>query len=455
MAKTANWTDYGARSATRAESPRRFIDQQLTPLFFQRSREGMAGHVHQNIFDEKTFWKEASSDLVSTAQLWHFTLTDWFPRSPGTFWSRRGVETREMIYDRGDAQFSPELGRFYTPASKMGLIENGGIGSIRLRPRKIDGEYCWLATAITGTACHAGIPLAVPETLLRRTGIKWGECASLIGRIRFLQDANLNDIAENVQGIRPLILFVEDLLPEVPPPGRDQFAISPVVLFDDKEDRYNTQFTFAQCHASDSEIDLTVEWMEHYADRFSGRIITNFDEQRPILAAAPLSYQRLVTKTYDRAVINHYGGTVIAERIDTLTYDYSTHYHGAVHMGDNITASDNATIINRSSITNSSLTINSSPSLSPDQKSELTGLVKLIETELAAVRKTHADEAKMVDDAVNKAVVQAAKPAAERKKPFLELTATGLLQTAKLLADVAPGVVHGAGQLATFLQGLV
>jgi hypothetical protein len=202
-------------------------------------------------------------------------------------------------------------------------------------------------------------------------------------------------------------------------------------------------------------VDLTVEWMETYADKFSGRIITNFDEQRPILASAPLSYQRLVAKTYDRQVINLYGGKLIAERVETLTYDYSTHYHGDVHMGDTITASGNATIINRSTITNSTLTINASPNLSLAQKSQLTTLVKAVGSELEPVQATHPAEAKRMDRAIEDAVAEATKPIAERKKPFLELTATGLLQTARLLVDVAPGVVHAAGHLATYVQGLV
>src|ERR1700690_4322373 len=130
MVPAASWTDYGARSATRAVSPHWFIEQQISPLFFHSTRESRAQQRHQIIFDEKEFWWEASLDLIATVELQKFAITDWFPRSPGTFWSQEALSTREMIYDQGDGGYTPKLGKFFKPGSKRGLIENCGIGSI-------------------------------------------------------------------------------------------------------------------------------------------------------------------------------------------------------------------------------------------------------------------------------------------------------------------------------------
>jgi hypothetical protein len=62
-----------------------------------------------------------------------------------------------------------------------------------------------------------------------------------------------------------------------------------------------------------AEVDGAGEWIERYAPKYSRRVITNFDEQRP---DALLSYQRLVAKTYERTVIQEFHGTIQAEYID-------------------------------------------------------------------------------------------------------------------------------------------
>ena len=198
------------------------------------------------------------------------------------------------------------------PQSKMALIELGGIGTIRLRPRRIDGIDCWLATAVTGLQCAGGIPLALPDALVRDGRIEWGDRVTLKGRVRFAQDVGLDDTAFSVRRARPLVVLVDEM-EGLPAKGRSEkrIVITPVVLFGDEHGRgHRTRqwggdvgYTFVQCLAgSDDELDVASDWTATYATKHGGHVITNFDEQRPSLADAPLSYQRLVKKTYDRAV---------------------------------------------------------------------------------------------------------------------------------------------------------
>ena len=120
--------------------------------------------------------------------------------------------------------------------------------------------------------------------------------------------------------------------------GLDPIVISPVSLFESAgaRDRYpqeRAQYTFVQCGAgADSELDAAIDWIEKYVRKYSGRVITNFDEQRPVLAEAPLSYQRLVAGTYDRTVIERFHGTIQVDRIDALIQQSSiTQNMGDVH----------------------------------------------------------------------------------------------------------------------------
>src|SRR5207249_795436 len=127
---------------------------------------------------------------------------------------------------------------------------------------------------------------------------------------------------------------------------KSDVMISPVVLFEAKGGAFGKhQYAFVNCGAREPHI--AVDWLETYAAKFNGRVVTNFDEIRPNLANAPLSYQRLVTGTYDRILIKHFHGQIQADRIDQVI-DESKHYSGD-HVGHNVNAYEPA-IINIDSV---------------------------------------------------------------------------------------------------------
>ncbi len=107
--------------------------------------------------------------MLREVRLKDFRLTDWFLRAPGVYWSREAERARDMAM-AGPTNDDPYLGRYFSPRDKMGLIERGGIGSLRLLPRKIDDHVCWLGTALSGTECHQGVPLAIPKTVMDDAG---------------------------------------------------------------------------------------------------------------------------------------------------------------------------------------------------------------------------------------------------------------------------------------------
>ena len=328
------WEETGSRSATSAGSPGGFINQHVSPLLLQRTEGVPSVGERGGIVAEEQFWREEGRLLFGAVRLSEFRLTDWFPRAPGVYWSRHARAARETVWAQPSTA-DPELGEHFSPESKMGLIEEGGIGTIRLRPRRIDGEVCWLATALTGAMCSGGIPLAIPDLVLRRAGVRWGDVCTLEGRVRFLQDVGLDEPASRVHHARPLIVFVERLEGVATRRAVEPIIISPVALFTTRASYPQNQYAFAYCKAGpDAELDAAVDWIERYASRYAGRVITNFDEQRPVLADAPLSYQRLVAKTYDRAVIERFSGTMLADRIEQVVQQSVTdQYFGAVHIG--------------------------------------------------------------------------------------------------------------------------
>jgi len=355
----------------------------------------------------------------------------------------------------------PQLGNYVMPERKMSLIEGAGIGTVRLRPRKIDGEDCWLATAMTGTECHSGIPIAIPDRVLRKAGVLWGDRVNLRGQVRFLQEAGLDEIAGRVHHARPLIVFVDELKGVDTRRSDEPIIITPVALFETKDFPeygafHEAQYAFVPCAAGhDSELDAAADWIEKYAALHGGRVITNFDEQRPVLADAPLSYQRLVAKTYDRSVINQFAGTIQVDRIDQLIQRSVINQNfGDVHMGHNIKVGGSAIINIDSALNNVTQTISDAPGLDPAQKSQLETLVMSLKADLAKLRESHGDEVKEIADALEKAVANAAKPPQERKKNLLQLSAKGLKEAAELVKDTAPSILAAADQIAKFIAGL-
>jgi hypothetical protein len=464
---TDSWLANGAHAATPATGSEGFIAQYVLPLFFRRTTDYVLSRLFrrpksvlgegksENIFSEEQFWDESGKIQLAAVNLNRFRLTDWFPRAPGVYGSKNGRKARANVFTEG-YETDPILGNYFSPRSKFFLIEVGGIGAIRLRPRRIDNSDCWLGTALVGSECHGGIPLAIPDTLLRRSGVIWGDQVNLRGRVRYLQDAGLRDVAASVHHARPLIVFVEEMEGVASGRGQAPIVITPVSLFEENVYEFGAQFTFVSCAAGqDSELDAAAEWIEKYAAKHSGRVITNFDEQRPILADAPLSYQRLVAKTYDRAVIERLAGPVVIKRVEQLVQEtVHTKYVGGNHVTNNIKVGGSAIINIDSVLTNVTQTIGAASGLDSAQKSQLEALVQSLKAELDTLKASHADETKEIAEALEKAVTGAAKPPQERKKSLLQLSAKGLKDAAELVKDIAPTVLTTADRIAKFIVGL-
>jgi hypothetical protein len=340
-------SEKGSHVVIPAEDPQSFIAQYLAPLFFWRTRNTSADNPQTvtpsylaslffwrsskalRIFtSEEQFWRAESNVLLGRVQLNGFKITDWFPRVPGIAWSDNARHIRDEIY-RVEHKTDAKLGQYFLPESKRSLIEQGGIGTVRLRSRKIDGKDYWLATALSGIECYRGIPLAIPK---EKFHLNWGDEVEIRGHVGFLQDAGLDEIAAQVHHARPLIVFV-DRLKGIRVANHQEIVITPVVLFETDKANY----TFVQCEAgSDSEEDAAADWIETYATKFNGRVVTNFDEQRPILAEAPLSYQRLLRKTYEREALTQYAPYIDQRKIFNV-------YGPAASVGDANTV-ENVTI---------------------------------------------------------------------------------------------------------------
>ena len=251
-----SWMQEVRPSTIMAQDPQTFVRQHVAPLLYERTEGQAFGQPDCHIHDEKHFWTEAANQMFSVLHLNGFTITDWFPRTPGLFWSQGAEEVRQNTFPGGHGA-SPELGEYYLPLAKMALIEQGGIGTIRLGPKRIDNARCWFGTALKGKNCDAGIPLAIPEALFIRSHVRWGQDVDMIGRIRFLEEAGLDQVAAGAHGARPVIVMVEELMPSGLFANKEPISIRPVILFERPQTQNYMEsgpgYVFVQCKAGADE----------------------------------------------------------------------------------------------------------------------------------------------------------------------------------------------------------
>jgi len=447
------WDGPGSRAALGAKRPDLFVTQHLAPLLYRRTRP--APGQHETFRQEVDFWAKCRELVFGSVCLADFRITDWFPRAPGVYWSRHGVITRENTWD-SDAEDDPVLGRIFSPRSKMGLIEGGGLGTIRLRPRRIDDTDCWLASAVSGSQCAGGVPLVVPDVLLREGGVDWGATATIFGQVRFINDVGLDDVDAAVHHASPVLIFVdkiESVVKRHESVGR--LIITPVVLFSDGSSDHARKtrlewggpfgYTFVQVHdGSDSELSDAEGWLQAYALKYHGKVITNFDQQRPFLADAPLSYQRLVKKTYDRTIIEnlHFSGAKLADRIDQVEQAMSisvTLGDGTVIHGDFVVANSVNDSFNR--VKESSV------------NAELRDALARLTTQLGSLLgNLEPDTAQKAADALETLTKEVARPKPRRQ--WWELSLEGIKEAAASVRDIGKPIVETVGMLVPLLAAV-
>lgn len=450
MADQNRWEELGGRAKVDARKPKDFIEQHVMPLLHQRTRQCLGSH---EIFrSERAFWRESVSLGFSSVCLEEFRLSGWFPRAPGVYWSKHGIRARQSVW--GDETYHhPKLGSFYAPMSKMAFIEQGGIGTIRLRPRSVDGIDCWFATAISGMQCAGGIPLIIPARLMHLASVTWEDTVTIHGRVRFLEDVGLQDTAAAVHHASPIVVFVDEIKGvSNKRQSANRTIITPVVLFSEYEPKQGVRsskfddngysYTFVQCDASsDDDLEQAGNWIETYASMHEGHIITNYDQLSPLLAYAPLSYQRLVDKTYARTIIEnlYHNGTLVANRIDHMENSMTVN----VRLGDGNVIHGNLVIAN--SIQESFNRVQES-STNKTLKETLQSLASQLGTLIEMLDPESAENAA-------EALATLTKEAAREKprREWWELSLNTIKEIATTVRDVGKPVLDTVGILAPLL----
>lgn len=249
-------------------------------------------------------WKQFNQErLFDTRRvtLEHFHLFEWFPRAPGLFHTHEAQIMREAVL--AGAATADHTRVTFNPISKERLIVNGGVGSVRLRPRLATGAdgftpqpYYFMTASSTGI-CHEGFPILIPRKLyapLKMQVLDEGAVpVNLRGEMRYIPDST----ALLDEQLPQLYLHVDEIDHLAQPRANvTRYLISAAVSFfgrfQNQDGFYMTYVTFDP--ARNNALIDAVEWLSRYAnDDYAGQIVTDFDEQRRHFSDATFSLEHV------------------------------------------------------------------------------------------------------------------------------------------------------------------
>jgi len=267
-------------------------DTLKTILYGKVYPKGIPNQVDRSYFDNVSFWKDAlSSQHFPSAYivLYDFHLLEWLPFSPGRYFTRNAENERR----RAASKFSYKRYE-YLPGGKGSMVR-GGIGTIRLAEKNINGsKIAFLGASSTGIA-HQGIPIAFPWEeyqkvipIIKESG---GCQVKLVGSLQTMtEDFPSLNYDENIPRY---CLFAEEVIVKRASTHNELLTTIAIMFTAKQETRYyrgkrEKSWTFCSFHPGSPQRDersRAVEWLLDYARRYSEDepvILTDFDEHQPL-----------------------------------------------------------------------------------------------------------------------------------------------------------------------------
>jgi hypothetical protein len=307
-----------------SDDVRHIIETQLSYANYLRAPEQLKRAPDRVFRDNQSVWHAVINERIRASMfitLEDFAILEWFPRSPGLFFTPGAELTRQkalLFLDDGLQRLGSEI-RYalaatddrvtvFNPHGKLEMLR-GGIGAIRLKPRQVSSSEDWFMCASSNGIAHEGFPLVMPAELYEDCVDEIADrhiCRrTVIGKLQFMPEP-LVRLYEDYAGVPQLYLKVEELRPirNANANKIEELAVTVGVSFRSSyEGQAKTYATFVYFDPTRPEsFERNVGWMEetYVEGRYKGRIITDFDEVRGRFANAPFSLSKVMEQGLNR-----------------------------------------------------------------------------------------------------------------------------------------------------------
>ncbi len=474
------------------------VGSQVAQLDYLRTPTDLPPGPPRTYTDNQTLWRSILEERLRasmTLTLRDFYLFEWLPRSPGLFYTPAAQQSREwamqflisnpnipgvvraadatrLLRDRLDrgTENAREHEYIFSPPGK-GLMLEGGIGCIRLKPLRIEDCEYWLMSASSSGVAHEGFPVAVPERIYRQ----WINAiadrgvlrCTLIGQLRFIPDSlvvlyehpRVPRLYLNVDEIR-----ASDEFTRVPPEG---FEVSVGISFEGVvEQRPGVHASYVTFDPSvpGSAADA-IDWLDNVYVKglYQGQVITDFDEQMGRFAGAMFSLQKVMSNRLDDEQVrqwvqsvNVYGvdaerllshvSEVHIGRVETMSYEKKT----TVSIGAGATVSGPVVVADR---IEGSFNKVKEAAISSELKEVLSELLQQVSSLSKSMVPEQLEQVEAMSRDAETLVKEVASP--KPRRTILEATAQGIKDAAEAVGEVGVPILTTLAKLLPLIPPLV
>lgn len=274
------------------------IDAQLATGTLSLPPEQLPSARDLDYTTTEQFWGDMLAERLRARRfvtLHRVLLFEWFPRSPGLWYTPRAEWSRQMaaghtlhLTDEEHSLYlasNPPDPVVYDLYGKQAMLD-GGIGCVRLNRRITPHGPLWFMSASSSPHADRGVPLAVTDqdydAVIESIIDDGAVLCTVAGMLMSLPDGLLN-LYRDYAGVPRLYLLVSEITREPrqdqPPPGL--LRANAAVLFSTDAPWSAASATYIDfVPGGNGNLSQRLEWLHYYVRNLhDGTILTDFDEQ--------------------------------------------------------------------------------------------------------------------------------------------------------------------------------